>query len=156
MTRLVIFTGHSSRVVARTEQKNSTYPFLPRMSWKATKQLKALPPEMDCDQKMMGSPTVTSTVFLIAASFWWNMDVLKEHLRCFCYPFTYKAWVVCSYVCTRHKPLSSWSEVNDTNHPIKLDVKRITDVEYIIISLLMFSLLGHSPSLRITHKKNGL
>jgi hypothetical protein len=42
-------------------------PFLP---WIKTKELNAPTFEMDCNQTAMGSPPVTSAVFLIAESFW--------------------------------------------------------------------------------------
>jgi hypothetical protein len=42
-----------------------------------TKGLKALPPEVDCVQTAMGLPLVTSAIFLIAKSFWYNVDVSK-------------------------------------------------------------------------------
>jgi hypothetical protein len=58
----------SSRLVSGTEQKNSTFLFLPWMSLKATERLTAAPP--DCNQTAMGLPPVTSAVFLIAKSFW--------------------------------------------------------------------------------------
>jgi hypothetical protein len=52
-------------VVSETEQKNSASIFLPWMSYKVTKGLIALTPEVDYDQTAMGLP-VTSVVFLIA------------------------------------------------------------------------------------------
>jgi hypothetical protein len=55
-----------SRVVSGTVHKNSTSPFLPWMSYKATKGLIALTPEIDCDQKAIGLPLIMLAVFLIA------------------------------------------------------------------------------------------
>jgi hypothetical protein len=53
-----------TRVVFGTEQKNSTSPFL---LW--IKRLTPLTPEMDCDQTVMGLPSVTSADFLTAKSY---------------------------------------------------------------------------------------
>jgi hypothetical protein len=53
-------------VVFGTEEKNSTFLFLPGMSYRAVKGLTALAPEIDCDQKAMSLPPVTSAVFLLS------------------------------------------------------------------------------------------
>jgi hypothetical protein len=51
-------------VVSGIKQKNYTLSFMDAV--KATKGLRALTPEMDCDQTVMRLPPVTSAVFLIA------------------------------------------------------------------------------------------
>jgi hypothetical protein len=50
----------------------------------ATKEL-IITPKMDCDQTAMGLPPVTSAVFLIAKSFWY--EGVSEYLIWFSYPF---------------------------------------------------------------------
>jgi hypothetical protein len=54
------------RMVSGTEQKDSTSPFLSWLSYKETKRLTVLTPEMDCNQTAMGLPPFTSVVFLIS------------------------------------------------------------------------------------------
>jgi hypothetical protein len=56
--------------------------------------LLALKTEMDCDQSAMGLPPAACAVSLIAKSFY-NMGVLEENLRCFCYPFGMSGMFVC-------------------------------------------------------------
>jgi hypothetical protein len=82
------------RVVTDTEQKNST-AFLPRKSKKATKGYTGFTPAMYCDQTAMGLPPVTSAVVLIAKTFWLNVGVLEEYLKCLCYALVDRGLYVC-------------------------------------------------------------
>jgi hypothetical protein len=57
---------------------------------KATKGLTTLTPQIVWDQMAMGIPLITSAVFLMAKSFWINVGVSEEDLKCG-YPFVDKA-----------------------------------------------------------------
>jgi hypothetical protein len=59
-----------SRVLYGTEEKTSTSPFLPWMSYEVTKGLTALTPEIGCNQMAMGLLPITSAAIPLSYSFW--------------------------------------------------------------------------------------
>jgi hypothetical protein len=63
-----------------------------------TKGIPTLILEMDCDQTAMGLSLVISAVFLIAKSFFLNVGLSEEYLRCFYYSSGDKVWVICIYI----------------------------------------------------------
>jgi hypothetical protein len=81
-----------------TQNKRVTSLFLPWMSYKTTKGLTALTPEVDCDQTAIGLPPVTSAVFLIASNFGemcvsrrniWDVSATPSGMK--------REWYVCMY-----------------------------------------------------------